>query len=144
MWALSAHSTFVVILVPYGLEPHISLSPCNMGSRWDGASSGDKARGSTSRCTGPRFLLDGGQSTIPPCSTNTRAGGPAADHLHRLRQGGSRRLPPPPPPAPANIIGDLVDAPTAFTHFRTSLGAVQAQGAFTGFEVCLLACLLFL
>ena len=53
MWALLAHSTCAAILVACGLEPHISLSPCYIGSRWDDAGSGDKERGSTSRSSGP-------------------------------------------------------------------------------------------
>ena len=47
-----------------------------------------------------------------------------------------------PHPTPADIMGDPMEAPRASIHFWTTMGAVQAQGASTGFEVCLLACLL--
>ena len=40
------------------------------------------------------------------------------------------------PVAPADIIGDPVEARTASTQFRTAMVASEAQGASTGIEVC--------
>ena len=44
------------------------------------------------------------------------------------------------PPAPADVMADPVEAPTASTHFRTAMAAVWVQGAPTCFEVCVLVC----
>ena len=65
-------------------------------------------------------------------------GGQRAEHCHHIGQGGRPCRTPPPPPAPADVMADPVEAPTASTHFRTAMAAVQAQGAPTSFEVCVL------
>ena len=117
------------------------LVASHIGSHWDGAGSGNKERGSTSWSNGRRCWLERGRYIAPPSSTNTRA-----------RGAGTRASPTafaswavtasavPLPPAAAYVIGDPVEAPTASTLFWTALGAVQAQGACTGFEVCFFAC----
>ena len=47
---------------------------------------------------------------------------------------------PPPPPATTDVMGNLVEAPTASILCGTAMGDVQAHGASNGFEMCLFAC----
>ena len=143
-WALrgaQGRSICAVTLVACGPALHTSLSPSSIRSRWGAAGSGDREIGSTSRCHGQRYWPYCGLSRTPPCSNSMWARGAARGRAPPPSPRGPSPPPHPPPPGPADIMGDRLEAPTTSTHFRTAMGAVQAQGASTGFEVCLLACL---
>ena len=66
------------------------------------------------------------------------SGGRHAKHRHRVRQGGrpcrsrARRA--------RRRHGRPVEAPTASIPYRTAMATVQAKGAPTSFEVCVLVC----
>ena len=136
VFALSAHSTCAAILVACGFKPHISLLACKIGSPWDGAVSGDKERGLTSRCSGRRCWLERGQCMTPPYNNNTRARGPACGPPLPPLQVGPCLLPLTPPPP--DVFADRVETPRAFMLFRTAWGNAQVQGAC--FEVYWFAC----
>ena len=113
--------------------------PSSIGSHiWYGAAS-------EAREGGPLCGLVGCCPPPPPAPCRTRRPAPVpglagrhTENRHRAPQGGHpcRGR----PPAPADVMADPVAGPTASTHFRTAMAAVQAKGAPTCFEVCVLVC----
>ena len=74
----------------------------------------------------------------PPPNTSTR--GWRAARGNTATAFAKAAVPPAASPAAADVMADLVEAPTASTHFQTVMAAIQAQGAPTGFELYVLVC----